>query len=364
MSVGGEKVGGVEQRCAVLVALAADQREARGEELARLERSGIEMLFEETSEGALARVEKLRPSLVLVGMTIGDMEGLELLATLFKRVPDFAGKVVVLPDKGDPFPPMLQGRDPVTKKSTTSPIDFAGIEALVDTIVRAAAPPPPAPAPPPPPAVVAAPVATAPPPLATASAAPTPPRDPPKRLWVFALGAAAVFLFGWVAIVVVRAGGAASGTTPSAVRSADGTSPPTAGTASSPPSPVVAAPAEDAQAPNRPEASLDQLTTLPLSFGKGSADFEVTNAAELDATVASIKAALGTSMLEVGGHTSTEGTERVNEELSLRRASNVKRYLVAHGIPEDHIVLRDYKTSAARSATQPANRRVTLRVLR
>jgi outer membrane protein OmpA-like peptidoglycan-associated protein len=117
-------------------------------------------------------------------------------------------------------------------------------------------------------------------------------------------------------------------------------------------------------APGR-DTSLSQLTTLPLSFAKNSADFEITDAAQFDELIATIKRDLGTSMLEVGGHTSTEGSERVNEELSLKRAANVKRYLVSHGIPEDHTVLRDYKTSAVGQApAQQANRRVTVRVLK
>jgi outer membrane protein OmpA-like peptidoglycan-associated protein len=110
---------------------------------------------------------------------------------------------------------------------------------------------------------------------------------------------------------------------------------------------------------------LDEPTTLPLSFAKGSADFEITDAAKLDSIVETIKHDLGTSTLEIGGHTSTEGPERLNEELSLRRATSVKRYLLTRGIPEDRLVLRDYKASRASTSTaDQANRRVTVRILR
>jgi outer membrane protein OmpA-like peptidoglycan-associated protein len=353
----------------VLIALSSEQREAYASELARLKQPGIGVAFEESSDEALSIVEKKRPSLVLVGMNIGAMEGLEFLATLFKRIPDYAGKVVVLPDKGDPFPPMLQGRDPVSKKSTTTPIDFEGIEALVATLAAPA--PAPAPVAAPAPAPVAAP-APAPTPRAPA-AAPAPAPAPlaraaepivaagvptsgagSARIFIIAGGIVAVLLLAVIAIVIARGSSPTPRPTPSAQPSVEI---PTVSTT------VVAPTTTTTTAESATPPPSDQLTTLPLSFAKGMADFEITNAAELDTVIASLKKDLGSSMLEVGGHTSTEGTERVNEELSIRRAANVKRYLVSRGIPEDHIVLRDYKASAAQSV-QGANRRVTVRVLR
>jgi len=67
-------------RTTVLVALSSEQREAYAADLARLERPGIDFVFEESPDLALEIVERTRPWLVLAGMTIGEMEGLALLA--------------------------------------------------------------------------------------------------------------------------------------------------------------------------------------------------------------------------------------------------------------------------------------------
>jgi outer membrane protein OmpA-like peptidoglycan-associated protein/CheY-like chemotaxis protein len=353
----------------VLVVLSSEQREARAPELAGFERPGLSIVFEESPEAALDLIAKTPPAVVLVGMMVGDMEGLEFLALLLKRSPGFQGKVVVMPDKGDPFPPMLQGRDPVTKKSTTTAIDMAGIAALVADLAVTLDPPP----------VhakdVAKAVAKAAEPMvaaagngARADASPafepaiTPSSRRPIGLAIGALGLVVV-------IVIVLAKAVGSG--PSAVASAR---PPTSSPsvepkstgASSPESRPSATAAEaTAKEPEARPDPLEQLTTLPLTFAKGSADFEVTNTAKLEEIVDGIKRTLGTSRLEVGGHTSSDGPDRLNEDLSLRRAVNVKRYLVGKGIPDAQTVLKDYKMSAAApSSTDESNRRVTVRVLR
>jgi outer membrane protein OmpA-like peptidoglycan-associated protein len=343
----------------VLVVLSSEQREARRSALSELERPGIELLFEESPVVALDLIAQTPPALVLVGMVVGDMEGLEFLALLLKRVPGFPGKVVVLPDTGDPFPPMLQGRDPVTKKSTTTAIDMPGIAALVAEIApanlaRAPAAPPPnkfePPASPPPraPAAAAAPLA---------SAATFEPTEAPRQRrspLVYVVPAAATLLLV-IGLIVAKASGPAP--TPVASAQPSAVSTPAASTAAEP----TARATETA----RPPDPLEQLTTLPLSFARGSADFEVKDAAKLDATIDAIKRTLGSSRLEVGGHTSSDGPERRNEELSLKRAANVKRYLVGKGIPEAQTVLKDYKMAAVASAPDDdSNRRVTVRVLR
>jgi outer membrane protein OmpA-like peptidoglycan-associated protein len=120
----------------VLCVLSSEQQEAYGSELATLQRSGLRFAFQESPEQALDGLGELSPVLVLVGMDVGTMEGLEFVALLFKRYPKFAQRVIVVPDKGDPFPPMMQFRDPKTGRSSTETVDFRAIQALVESLSR------------------------------------------------------------------------------------------------------------------------------------------------------------------------------------------------------------------------------------
>lgn len=116
--------------CLVVVALSAEQRDALAPELAPLHRPGIELVFEDSGEDALDLVKRRRPSLVIVGMTVGTMDGLEFVAILLGKQLDFRGKVLVLPEKGDPFAPVLQSIDPATGKRKTEEVDITILESL------------------------------------------------------------------------------------------------------------------------------------------------------------------------------------------------------------------------------------------
>jgi outer membrane protein OmpA-like peptidoglycan-associated protein len=126
----------------VMCVLSDDQRAEYESELSAMSRPGVTWHFESCADDALDRIGQLRPALVIVGMSLGPTEGLEFVALLFRRHRDFTGKVVVLPNKGDPFPPMLQMRDATTGRSTTVQTDLAGIDELVEGLVPAASPEP------------------------------------------------------------------------------------------------------------------------------------------------------------------------------------------------------------------------------
>jgi OmpA-OmpF porin, OOP family len=71
---------------------------------------------------------------------------------------------------------------------------------------------------------------------------------------------------------------------------------------------------------------------------------------------------------EVGGHTSSEGSRRHNEELSARRANTVQQYLIIHGIDVSRLTSRGYgpgQPIESNRTTQgrEANRRVELNEL-
>jgi hypothetical protein len=145
----------------VLVVLSSEQREARAAEFERFRLPGIELRFEESPEVGLDIAKAEAPALVIVGMTVGAIEGLEFVALFVRARPDFQGKVIVLPDKGDPFSPVVHARDPATGKSATETVDFAGVEKLIMALAQpVAAPAQPAVALPQPVAAPAQPAAT------------------------------------------------------------------------------------------------------------------------------------------------------------------------------------------------------------
>jgi CheY-like chemotaxis protein len=129
----------------ILCLLSEEQRHNAGADLDRLRRPGIELLFADSPAAALDQIGRLRPRLVLVGMTLDEMEGLEFLARLFKRHADFQGRVVVLPDAGDPFPPMAQFRDASTGKSVTEETSLDQITSFIESLAPSAERPVPAP---------------------------------------------------------------------------------------------------------------------------------------------------------------------------------------------------------------------------
>jgi outer membrane protein OmpA-like peptidoglycan-associated protein len=123
----------------ILFVLSEDQTQEFATEFDGLRRPGLEFVFEPSPEKALESLAVVRPVLVVVGMTLETMEGLEFLARLMKQHPSFGEKVVVLPSKDDPFPAMIHSRDPATGRSTTEETDFATMATLVDALVGDAA---------------------------------------------------------------------------------------------------------------------------------------------------------------------------------------------------------------------------------
>jgi len=118
----------------VLCVLSQEQWREYQQDFERMRLPGLDFVLQSSPERALDQVAVVKPSLVIVGMTIGVMEGLEFLALLLRRYKGFDQNVVVLPNKGDPFPPMLQRRDPKTGRSTTEEIDEAAIAALLGSL--------------------------------------------------------------------------------------------------------------------------------------------------------------------------------------------------------------------------------------
>jgi outer membrane protein OmpA-like peptidoglycan-associated protein len=116
---------------------------------------------------------------------------------------------------------------------------------------------------------------------------------------------------------------------------------------------------------------LSQLTSLPLRFDQGAAHYDVTDEARLREVVQTIVAALrrdDSLRVEVGGHTSREGSATINKRLGQRRADAVRQFLVEQGVGADRIVMRNYATkkpatAAGKAAAREMNRRVTVRLV-
>lgn len=128
----------------VLCVLQPEQQTALSEKLKLVGRSGLRIVFQDSADAALDQLKSEGPALVLVGMSLDTMEGLEFVAHLFKRQADFKGKVVVAPDDGDPFPPMAQYRDAASGKSVTEETDWPTIAGWLDALEAPAEPAEPA----------------------------------------------------------------------------------------------------------------------------------------------------------------------------------------------------------------------------
>jgi outer membrane protein OmpA-like peptidoglycan-associated protein len=104
-----------------------------------------------------------------------------------------------------------------------------------------------------------------------------------------------------------------------------------------------------------------------INFRQGTAEIEESSFATLDSAV-EILAEHTSVRLEVSGHTSSEGTQARNDELSLERADAVRSYFIEKSIDADRVVARGAGSTepVADNATKEGrekNRRIEFRVL-
>jgi outer membrane protein OmpA-like peptidoglycan-associated protein len=106
---------------------------------------------------------------------------------------------------------------------------------------------------------------------------------------------------------------------------------------------------------------------LPITFARGSGQPSVEDAGGLARLVAALKAEPNLRV-EIGGHTSDEGSDEFNRRLGLARAQAVARLLQSRGVAASRLLSKSYAESepVASNATEEGrarNRRVTLRRL-
>lgn len=104
-----------------------------------------------------------------------------------------------------------------------------------------------------------------------------------------------------------------------------------------------------------------------VTFKAGSAELVPTSLKTLDAAIAGLKRN-PKARVEIGGHTSSEGSDELNQRLSVERAYSVREYMIKKGIAENRVTAAGYGSSQpkADNATETgrkANRRIEIRVL-
>jgi outer membrane protein OmpA-like peptidoglycan-associated protein len=110
-----------------------------------------------------------------------------------------------------------------------------------------------------------------------------------------------------------------------------------------------------------------QMIDLNIPFEFNSSELQAQAAAQLKQLQSALTSEpLSRDRFMVAGHTDAKGSPQYNQQLSVRRAEAVKRYLVANGVDADrleavgygaeHLALPDHPED-------PANRRVEIRNL-
>jgi outer membrane protein OmpA-like peptidoglycan-associated protein/CheY-like chemotaxis protein len=394
-------------------------------EVATLEARGVGVLREESPSVALSMVGAQRPQLVVTGLSMAEMEGLEFLAQVQQYHGDVDAALVVLPDPGDAIDPLVCLRDKITGRYSVD--HYAGAQiwqriaelcgvadgapaaqplAPVDQRERpweqepGSAPPggglglPPLGAPPPvfdprgprpsasmtaaPPPASEAIVEMAAAPGAAPGAAPVPaaPAPQPQRgssrivvvviAVVVVLAAAAVGLY-----FVLGAPSPPAPPPPPVTKLAPRPAAPAPAPApASAPAPTPAAAPAPASAPARleppaagPSLSRSGTHVLALTFSQGSPKPTITDEDALRALATAVPAARA-CRLTLAGHTSAEGDRRFNLFLGRERARAARALLAERGASASLFATRTAGAAepVAGASADAANRRVVLEV--
>jgi outer membrane protein OmpA-like peptidoglycan-associated protein len=354
-------------------------------ELDRLVAAGAQVVVEPSPAIAVTAAGVRRPGVIIMGLSMPEMEGLELCALLQQQHPDLPAPMVVLPDPGDPLDPLVCVRDGATGGygiehyarediwdhiaqlcglTATGPAAIP-VQDVVEPTERVAAGPPPAPPPGPPadapgaawPELVAlesgpvepAPAAAgaappAPVPLAAvaplapapvaAIAPPAPVAAPPRpsrgragtvaggALVALAAAAAGVWLALRPAALPLRPHTRAPERVPAGAALALAPRP------SAPPLPAARATAGTPASPR--DWLAPGVHLLPLTFARGAEAPRPTDEPALAGLIA-VLARPTRCRLTLIGHTSAEGDARLNDYLGHERARAARALLLARG---------------------------------
>lgn len=104
-----------------------------------------------------------------------------------------------------------------------------------------------------------------------------------------------------------------------------------------------------------------------VTFKAGSAELVPSSLKTLDASIVGLKRN-AKAKVEIEGHTSSEGSEELNQKLSEDRANSVRDYMIKKGIAPERVTAVGYgpskpKADNSTDSGRQANRRIEIRVL-
>ncbi len=336
----------------VLCVLSEEQYGEYAIEFGRLAQAGVNLILESSPEVAITNAPSFSPRLIIVGMDLGLMEGLEFMAYLLNRHKDLDIPIVLLPDKKDDLRPVLHARDQSSGNSSVIEVNFDMIEALLDEL----------------------PMSDVPVEIELPTVEPVP--DPPdqdletpaqkNRLPIMLGAAAVVAVLVVVGYLVFGGGDPASQATPgdgetTPSKAVGDKAPPSDHQAAGSPTPV-GTDQQPAMAQSAPPFK-DEEVVLPLTFKRGSSIPSISEADELDQIVAAV--IKSDSKIGITGYTSADGEVVENLQLGIQRARSAMSILVKHGVNPERfeITSRGERAPAASNETENGrrqNRRVTI----
>ena len=104
-----------------------------------------------------------------------------------------------------------------------------------------------------------------------------------------------------------------------------------------------------------------------VTFKAGSAELVPSSLKTLNMAIEGLKRNTK-AKVEIEGHTSSEGSDELNQNLSEERAASVRAYMIKKGISPDRVTAVGYgsskpKADNATEAGRKANRRIEIRVI-
>ncbi len=359
----------------VLCFLSESQRVEYLNELAWLAQFDAEFVYEDSLEKVLSLVGELDPHLVIAGMTIGPVKGLEFMEIFMNQYEEFDKTFILLPDKSDGLPPVAHTRDKATGRSSVDSVDFHGIASFIDgSLTDTPSEPRPSA-----PSEVPVIIESAAPAIDAVDGAESTGKKAVEQgaveegrarrpKWLVPLAVA-----GGIVVLAIAGYIAFSGKGEEAGTPSDQGKGPVAAPSPVAEPPVVAEPPADATPSSQKEPepqdqpALPEDLLLPIVFSIGEGRPNVSDPARLDAIVKDLQQN-STSRIELTGYASSVGRAANNNRLGMFRATMVMKLLVRRGISRDRFVLKSGGSSAPIASNQTdegqaKNRRVTVRLI-
>jgi len=328
----------------VLCVLLEKQQKEYQKELAQLGLLDADFIFESDPEKALAAMGKSEPHMVIIGMDIGPLEGIEFMTMIMNRYPKYLMPVVMLPDKQDNLPPVAHTRDPSTGHSAVEDVELDYLAKLISQ---------------------------PPPDVSSSTQTPAKKANNFRSLSLFIAGGLVVIIVILFLVLFLPAD--------DTQKTNLVTDSPKSDTARSLPRDEANLEKEKLDIKSAQQAPAELKATksdplqikeflMPLSFEHGKGAPTITDPKALVGIVKTLQKHSDTR-IELTGHTSILGKPELNYEIGMVRAKLAMNILIKHGISRYRFVLKSVgETEPIASNQTPAgqakNRRVTIRLIR